>query len=202
MNDLEKKRGIQRRYYAGHREEISEARKRDRRADPAKYKARRKQYYVANLELVRRKNRAYAIAFATSHPERIKARNTQHHEKKKRLGLCHDCMAQATSGRFCAVHHAKRRDSNLLRQYGLSHVEWQALLMRAGQRCEVCDGAERADEQRTKLVPDHDHETGVVRGVLCTACNLSIGGLGDALLRLRRAVQYLERARERAEVSA
>lgn len=42
------------------------------------------------------------------------------------------------------------------------------------------------------LVYDHCHVTGVMRGWLCRKCNRSLGGLGDSLDVLRRAVTYLE----------
>ena len=44
---------------------------------------------------------------------------------------------------------------------------------------------------------DHCHEAGHVRGVLCNACNISIqGNATEALIRLRRCIQYLERDAE------
>lgn len=36
------------------------------------------------------------------------------------------------------------------------------------------------------------HSTGVVRGLLCAACNLAIGKLKDCPLTLRRLALYLE----------
>lgn len=42
------------------------------------------------------------------------------------------------------------------------------------------------------LAIDHDHETGEVRGLLCSACNTSIGLLGDDLGRIEAAALYLE----------
>jgi hypothetical protein len=39
---------------------------------------------------------------------------------------------------------------------------------------------------------DHCHKTGRVRGLLCRACNVSIGTLGDDHEGVRRALAYLE----------
>jgi hypothetical protein len=39
---------------------------------------------------------------------------------------------------------------------------------------------------------DHDHVTGEVRGLLCHACNIGIGGLRDSIALLKNAVAYLE----------
>lgn len=41
------------------------------------------------------------------------------------------------------------------------------------------------------LVVDHDHETGIVRGMLCQSHNKAIGMLGDSVEGVQRALDYL-----------
>jgi len=43
---------------------------------------------------------------------------------------------------------------------------------------------------------DHDHTTGVVRGVLCKPCNTGLGLLGDSEEGLSRALDYLREGRK------
>lgn len=70
--------------------------------------------------------------------------------------------------------------------------------MRAAQddRCALCSepfagsGLDRAAPQ-----VDHDHATGVVRALLCRACNTALGALRDDPALLRRAADYIERHR-------
>jgi hypothetical protein len=38
---------------------------------------------------------------------------------------------------------------------------------------------------------DHDHDTGVVRGVLCNKCNRAMGLLGDDVVILESMIRYL-----------
>lgn len=51
--------------------------------------------------------------------------------------------------------------------------------------CALCGGA------RSVLRLDHCHVTGRVRGLLCNACNGSLGQLGDNETGLRRALNYV-----------
>lgn len=45
-----------------------------------------------------------------------------------------------------------------------------------------------------KPIADHDHDTGVIRGLLCHNCNRALGFLGDSIEGVRLALAYLERA--------
>lgn len=50
----------------------------------------------------------------------------------------------------------------------------------------------------THLSMDHNHDTGVVRGLLCRSCNVGIGALQDKPELLERAARYLVEHAERA----
>lgn len=51
-------------------------------------------------------------------------------------------------------------------------------------KCDLC-------QQIKPLCLDHNHETGQFRGWLCRRCNSSLGGLGDTVEALERALIYL-----------
>ena len=46
-------------------------------------------------------------------------------------------------------------------------------------------------EVRERLAVDHCHDTGRVRGLLCSKCNTSIGSLGDPEESAQKVVEYL-----------
>lgn len=69
--------------------------------------------------------------------------------------------------------------------------------MNAAQRglCAVC-GHPQTYRRNGKLLPlavDHDHETGMVRGLLCHDCNRAIGGLRESADIAFAASQYLRK---------
>lgn len=63
--------------------------------------------------------------------------------------------------------------------------KYEADLLKLGKVCEICGSNDN-------LVIDHSHNTGEIRGVLCRACNLALGYLGDGidLERIKAVLTY------------
>lgn len=68
----------------------------------------------------------------------------------------------------------------------LSPEEYNMLLQHQGGVCAVC-----GRKSRERLVIDHDHSSGRVRGLLCNPCNLGLGLFKDDQKRFLAAVEYL-----------
>jgi hypothetical protein len=77
----------------------------------------------------------------------------------------------------------------LKRKYGLSLAQFDALRTAQGNACAACK------EPLVKLCVDHDHATMKVRGILCDACNRTIGHAKEDLTRLAACIGYLERTK-------
>lgn len=58
-------------------------------------------------------------------------------------------------------------------------------------RCEICGAEERL--LKRQLCIDHNHETDIVRGLLCGSCNMGLGHFRDSLKLLQAAQEYLQR---------
>ena len=102
---------------------------------------------------------------------------------------------QSHKGRIKSKNAAKRhRDKDprrtlelrLKRDYALDIVAYDALVQQAGGRCMACGKAR-------KLVVDHCHTTGKIRGLICHGCNVGLGLLGDTVAGLERTIAYLKR---------
>lgn len=81
--------------------------------------------------------------------------------------------------------------SRLRTRYGIEAADYEAMLDAQDGGCAIC-GATTPGGVGTFHV-DHCHDTGAVRGLLCSACNIGIGNLGDSAERLLIAADYLTR---------
>ena len=69
-----------------------------------------------------------------------------------------------------ATHKEERYTQHLKRKYNLTREEYNLMLDEQDNCCACCG----EPFIRTPNV-DHDHTTGVVRGILCTSCNVGLG---------------------------
>lgn len=74
-------------------------------------------------------------------------------------------------------------------RYGLTQEQVDLLLVVQSGACAICSATEPGSNNGWCV--DHDHETGVARGVLCHSCNVGLGFFRDSAVNLRRAAEYL-----------
>lgn len=68
---------------------------------------------------------------------------------------------------------AKDRRARLIRTYGITEAQRDAMFAHMGGSCWVC-------RLRPATAIDHDHKTGRVRGAVCTGCNTVVLSRVDA----------------------
>lgn len=85
------------------------------------------------------------------------------------------------------------RKRRLMRDFGMTVEDYDKLLAKQGGGCAICKVQINVAGKR--LAVDHDHQTGVVRGILCDLCNTALGKFRDDPGLLVKAIAYLERYR-------
>ena len=133
-----------------------------------------KKYYDANREAVlargkkwRENNQDKLVAYREANRENHRAYYQRYKEKYNRYSF----------------------RNRLKAEYGITLEQRDAMLCAQGGACAICG---RQDFGRRGPCVDHDHCTGVVRGILCHQCNVALGHLQDDPELLRKAAKYLE----------
>jgi hypothetical protein len=117
---------------------------------------------------------------------------------------CKDCEPGSKRptphpGPRCATHHrafkrqqkANNHDRMVFKVYGIEPGEYERMYEEQGGVCFIC---RRANGRTKRLAVDHDHDTGLVRGLLCGPCNKFVGYVRNSADAFRRGAAYLDRA--------
>lgn len=83
------------------------------------------------------------------------------------------------------AYSKKHRRRDRAAKYGLTAEQLTAMETEQEGRCLICH------EEPGRLVIDHCHDTGAVRGLLCDLCNKGLGAFRDNPRRLAAALAYL-----------
>ena len=75
--------------------------------------------------------------------------------------------------------------------YKLTVEEWNAIFTAQGYCCAICKSRTSGHKNGSWLT-DHDHKTGIVRGIVCLGCNSMLGNSKDDPSILRAGAKYLE----------
>ena len=92
----------------------------------------------------------------------------------------------------------ERRDGEFKLRYGISHDDYDALLIKQNNGCAICGTTDPSGKSGrfSYFSIDHSHATGKVRGLLCNHCNRGIGFLQDSEQLLLKAAKYLRDSNE------
>lgn len=94
-----------------------------------------------------------------------------------------------------ATRRARYAETYLIRTYGITKQQYDALLVKQGNRCPICKtddpGKHPRKNDTVNWHVDHDHKTGQVRGLLCFRCNAGLGHMKDDPQLVMAAYEYL-----------
>jgi len=83
----------------------------------------------------------------------------------------------------------------LRKKYGIGLDQYNTLLEAQGNVCAICGKSEKGifNGSPKIMAVDHNHQTGEIRGILCSNCNGALGMIGDDIAILKKAIIYLNR---------
>lgn len=84
-----------------------------------------------------------------------------------------------------------RREKRLVKKYGITNEAYAEMAAAQDNCCKIC---EESVPDRAQFHVDHCHNTGKIRGLLCSRCNQAIGLLREDPAIIRRAAEYVENA--------
>ncbi len=127
-----------------------------------------KEYYKKNKNKISKQGKKYR-----ENPE-VKEKRRKYDEKNK--------------SRFKNTKYK----NHLKRKYGITLKEYNKLLLKQGGVCAIC----RNKGNGKALSVDHNHQTGKIRGLICSSCNLTLGYAKENVDRLENCIKYLNFYRE------
>ena len=101
-----------------------------------------------------------------------------------------------TNRRYVAQNREKYYEYQAASRFKVKRADIQAIRASTSV-CEICGDL----PGKKRLAIDHDHATGVLRGMLCHTCNLGLGAFKDDVLRVHKAALYLAKHQSRGEVA-
>lgn len=131
-----------------------------------------------------------------------KAWRAKNPEKDRAIARRYNAKHAPQMRNYCRKYRAVKadaiRDNELFRKYGITLEQYDAMFEIQGGVCAICGKPETAELNGVpkRLAVDHDHTTGLARGLLCGHCNVGLGALGDDPCVLVAATNYLLRHKQ------
>ena len=103
--------------------------------------------------------------------------------------LCYNARLKAWRDQHTTnIEGVIRKGTSLRRKYGISVEQFEDMYISQNGACFTC----RVPNDGVLMHVDHDHETGIVRGLLCRKCNFALGLANDDPSLLRTLADYVE----------
>lgn len=114
--------------------------------------------------------------------------------------LCKPCWNARTTEYYYRDPITKRqkaREYGIKRTFGITQDEYNQLLASQGGACKICGTKDPSNGKWKRrefkhFCVDHCHFTGVIRGLLCSRCNVTLARLGDTLESAMKFIEYLD----------
>lgn len=129
-------------------------------------------------------NRESAAAWREANPDKKRQQNRDRQRDPAATTRYRRKWQRSEAGKAAA------RRYHLKGKYGLSEVDFAAMVKGQAGKCALCECTP------AQLVVDHDHDTGRVRALLCDPCNRGLAVFRDNATAMGRAADYVRVWRE------
>lgn len=170
-------------------------------ANKEKERERSLKYYHENKEKIDREAKKTYMAeyLKTYKRKKLTPEEQEERNRKRREQYATDAefreRAKAQARENNKRHPHTKRNGRLKADFNITLEEYNALLEAQGGVCAICGtkatGVREPGKREHSMYVDHDHATGVVRGLLCSRCNFGLGQFRDSPELLLKAVEYL-----------
>ncbi len=153
--------------------------------------AYQREFYQANKEKILAQQRTYYL----ENPGRRAEVSKKTYEKNKDKILIKRKKRQEDLGQ---EFRDTQKNYWLKSTYGITIEDYNRMLEAQSGVCAICENPPTGTMKKgSKIVPmvlavDHDHNTNIVRSLLCLNCNTGIGGLKENPAFLRKAADMIE----------
>lgn len=148
----------------------------------ARDRERKRLYREQNAERVRENARLYYKKNADEIKAKAKAKRAQNPESSRRA-------VKKWQEQNPEKHRRSYKNWHLKKKYGVTIEQYEAMLLQQGGVCAIC---KKPPVEGVCLSVDHNHQTGEVRGLLHSSCNLGIGNFEEDPQLMRNAADYIE----------
>jgi len=149
----------------------------------------------------REKNRLKAAEYRKNNPDKVREIN-----RRSKAKLRENPKKIEKIREYQMSYRNKNRnilsDKERERRFGITRQEYAEMFLKQNGTCAICSQPETATRlgKVKALSVDHNHKTGVVRGLLCSDCNTGIGKLKEDRNIFLSAIQYLNKHSDKEEV--
>ncbi len=142
-------------------------------------------YDKAYVELNKEKLRVSGQEYRNRSKERKKE-----YDKRFRVENKDKILGDKINRKLSGKSYEEARRSMLKAKYNISIEDYDNLVKLQDGKCKICKTTKYPGKGKCLHV-DHDHQTGEIRGLLCTKCNLGLGHFEDNIEYLTKAIEYL-----------
>ena len=117
--------------------------------------------------------------------------------KNKNSLIGRDYKCKKCRSREYSQYLRANRNSHLKRSFGISIEDYEMMLKDQNGVCATC-----LSPPKDSLRVDHDHNSGLIRGLLCHNCNVVLGLVKDDLTILGNLYEYIKNSKWQSKNSA